>query len=104
MAGRALYPGSGGNDPFDAVGIIGTRGVDLSSREPRSSFLFADPSIIEGLARLLDIGGTLNEYNRSEDPDGIALAMDWKMIAADLQRAYERLEKQVGRSTTASPA
>ena len=30
-----------------------------------SSFLFAEPSFLEGMARVVDFGGTLNEYNRS---------------------------------------
>jgi hypothetical protein len=29
-----------------------------------SNFLFADPSFIEGTARLLDFAGTLQQYNR----------------------------------------
>ena len=61
-----------------------------------SDFLYAKPSFIEGMARVMDIGGTLNEYNAYEDPDTIALLMDWLAVGQDMRRAsaeYERTAK-----------
>jgi hypothetical protein len=52
-----------------------------------STFLFAQPSFVEGMGRLLDFAGTLNEYNRSANPDAIALGADWFAIGDDLRRA-----------------
>jgi hypothetical protein len=53
-----------------------------------SSFLYAEPSFLDGMARLLDFAGTLNEYNSSlsgEQADRIALASDWRAIGDDLR-------------------
>ncbi len=52
--------------------------------------LFARPSFIEGVARLVDIGGTINEYNTSASPvvaDCTALAGDWNQVGADIRQA-----------------
>ena len=55
--------------------------VDYTSR------LFARPSFVEGMARIFDMGGTLNEYNSSlsgEEADAIALWSDWAAIGNDM--------------------
>lgn len=55
-----------------------------------SSFLFAEPSFIEGMARVLDLGGTLNEYNSSKtakQADFFALRADWRAVGKDIQSA-----------------
>ena len=44
-----------------------------------STLLFARPTFLEGVARLVDFGGFLNDYNYAEDGDAadrIALASD----------------------------
>ena len=58
--------------------------VDYTSR------LFARPSFIEGMARIFDMGGTLNEYNSSpsgEEADAIAIWSDWAAIGQDMYDA-----------------
>ncbi|GIK61087.1 MAG: hypothetical protein HND39_01330 [Ignavibacteriota bacterium] len=60
-------------------------------------FLFSRPSFIEGIARILDLGSTLNEYNYSEseeEADARALASDWKAIGNDIKVAIDQLELQ----------
>lgn len=55
-----------------------------------STFLFASPSIWEGLGRLVDFGNALNVYNTSPSPeaaDARALEMDWRAVGADLKSA-----------------
>lgn len=57
-----------------------------------STYLFADLSFLEGMARVMDIGGTLQAYNESPTPaaaDAIAIASDWLMVGKDLQSAIE---------------
>jgi hypothetical protein len=49
-----------------------------------TDILFARPSFAEGMARIMDFGNTLTEYNRSPDPDAIAIAADWNAVAEDL--------------------
>ena len=50
---------------------------------PLSSFLFAEPSFVEGMSRVLDLGGTLNVYNVSptgKQADSRALYADWRAV------------------------
>lgn len=64
---------------------------------PRSNFLFASPSFLEGVARILDFGATLNNYNYSqsdEEADTIALWMDWAMVGNDLRSAMKIIKTQ----------
>ena len=61
-------------------------------------FLFANPSFIEGMARVLDLGTTLNEYNTSltpEEADHEAMASDWKAVASDLKAAMAEHERRL---------
>lgn len=56
----------------------------------RSTFLFATPSFLEGIARLVDFGGGLQEFNSSEDEaqaDARATAQDWAAVGDDLRAA-----------------
>lgn len=58
-----------------------------------ATFLFARPSFLEGLSRVLDLGATLQEYNSSLNPeqaDAIAQQMDWQAV----NRAWSLFEKQ----------
>ena len=55
-----------------------------------SRFLFAEPSFREGMARVLDLGGLLNEYNSSPTgrlADYFALRSDWLAVGRELSRA-----------------
>jgi hypothetical protein len=65
-----------------------------------TTFLFARPSFLEGLARSIDLGATLDEYNQSVTPeqaDLIAIRNDWEMVGEDifvsLQNEGEKLKK-----------
>lgn len=61
-----------------------------------SDFLFARPSFFEGIARMLDFGNTLNEYNYSPSEDAAdenALWMDWSMVGDDLRVGLKSVEK-----------
>lgn len=63
---------------------MGTYFVDI---QPCSDFLFARPSLLRGMAAVLDFGGTLIVYNDSvsaEVADETALKLDWAMVADDL--------------------
>ena len=55
-----------------------------------STFLFARPSFLEGLARALDIGATLDLYNASvtsKQADSLALRADWRAVGQDIRDA-----------------
>ena len=55
-----------------------------------STFLYARPSFLEGVARLIDWGNTLQEYNTVSDPkvaDYLALSADWRVVGHDLESA-----------------
>jgi len=52
-------------------------------------FLFARPSFLEGLARTIDVGGTLQEYNRCVTPeqaDACAILNDWRAVGNDMRK------------------
>ncbi|MBN2217568.1 MAG: hypothetical protein JW719_09340 [Pirellulales bacterium] len=57
-----------------------------------SLFLCARPSFVEGASRLLDFGGTLNEYNKSltaAQADYLAIYSDWRMIGLDFAQILD---------------
>ena len=55
-------------------------------------FLYARPSFLEGMARIADMGGTLNEYNACDDPDTVALMMDWLAVGRAMRQAIGDFE------------
>ena len=66
-----------------------------------SNRLFAEPSFVEGMARVLDIGGTLQEYNTSpteREADIESLRNDWRAVGADLRGAFKNYEQEVQKS------
>ena len=61
-----------------------------------SDYLFARPSFLEGMARVFDLGCTLNEYNRSMTPDqadNLALLADWMAVGVALSSAIQSAEE-----------
>ena len=62
-----------------------------------STFLFANPSCLEGASRVLDFGDTLTEYNcveGGETADWVALNADWRSIGMDMGRASLQFQEQ----------
>ena len=60
----------------------------------KSTFLFADPSFIYGLAHILDFEGTFDVYNQSLTPaeaDARALYSDWSAVGDELNEALKQL-------------
>jgi hypothetical protein len=58
----------------------------------QSSFLFAQPSHLSGAARVLDLWGQFDDYNRSDTPqeaDAKAIAADWLVVGQDIQDAMD---------------
>lgn len=63
-----------------------------------TDFLFARPSFIGGASRVLDLFGTLQEYNKSITPqiaDGRAMFGDFRAIGADLEHVIKRHEEAI---------
>jgi hypothetical protein len=74
---------------------------------PRSDFLFARPSWLSGLARLVDIFGVFDSYNRSrtgEEADARAQYTDWCVVGHDLHVAYEEIRTASGRQGELFPS
>jgi hypothetical protein len=77
-------------------------------RDPMSdftTFLFARPSFIEGLARLFGFSGSLNEYNSSPSPevaDTRAITADWMAVGADLRGAIATSGAEIEREAVGS--
>jgi hypothetical protein len=61
-------------------------------------FLFARPTFWEGMARVFDLGCTMNEYNYSSTPehaDFYAVHSDWKTVGSDILKAMATHADQV---------
>lgn len=64
-----------------------------------TDLLYARPSLCEGIARIVDLGGTLDLYNESSDgaaADRAALASDWYAVGQDLRKALIIFAKERG--------
>jgi len=62
-----------------------------------TGFLFANPSFFQGVASVMDMGGTLVEYNTSRTPqeaDARAIASDWAITGKDITAAIKSSAKE----------
>lgn len=69
----------------------------MSNYEGETSFLFATPSFMQGVASVIDMGGTLLMYNESkniQEADTRAIGNDWAMVGKDIRSAAESLAKK----------
>jgi hypothetical protein len=67
------------------------------SDELQSTYLFARPSFVEGVGRMLDLSNSLNAYNYSRDgaaADARAIYEDWHALGHDLRVALEQLRTE----------
>lgn len=61
-------------------------------KQTQTFYLFARSSFSEGMARVLDIGGTMQVYNESvssNQADAEALGRDWKMVGEDIKDSID---------------
>jgi hypothetical protein len=67
------------------------------SKKVKTDFLFAQPSLSSGAARVFDLFGQFDGYNRSDSPaeaDAKALASDWILVGQDICEAIEQYESE----------
>lgn len=86
----AWYTAGSGNKP--------PKGVRMSNRRTCSDFLFARPSFVSGVARLMDFGATFDAYNYSrneEEADACALVSDWFSVGDDVAAAVDEAEREL---------
>lgn len=58
-----------------------------------TDFLYARPSFLEGVARMVDIRNILQEYNTSSSPelaDERAIRADWHAIGNDVREVIKK--------------
>jgi hypothetical protein len=70
----------------------GTAGMNASHRRTATDFLFARPSFVSGMARLVDFGCVFDHYNNSRSPveaDVRASVSDWLSVGDDIQAAVD---------------
>ncbi len=61
-----------------------------------SDYLFAMPSLWSGMARVMDLSGSSDSYNRSSDgksADAKAIEIDWQLVGQDMYVAIEDFEE-----------
>jgi hypothetical protein len=64
-----------------------------------AELLYSQPSMLEGLARVLDVGGVFDAYNESPtsgEADQIAMMSDWYAVSSDLHHAVQRYSETAG--------
>ena len=73
----------------------------------RTDYLFAAPSFLSGVARLLDLSGRFDVYNDSDDEalaDARAIYSDWRMVGQDLAGAMTVVAREQAKpQNTAAP-
>ncbi len=60
------------------------------------ALLFARPSFIEGMGRMMDFHGSMSEYNYSSEghtADNRAIRSDWLRIGADMRFAMSEFDR-----------
>jgi hypothetical protein len=70
---------------------------ETMNKKVQSDFLFAQPSFASGAARVLDLWGQFDDYNRSETPaeaDAKAIAADWLLVGQDILDSIEYHESE----------
>lgn len=63
-------------------------------KEIKSNFLTPDENLLQGMASVLDIAGSLSIYNSSEtgeEADAKAIANDWAMIGKDIATEIDKI-------------
>lgn len=70
----------------------------MTNNEQSLTFhLFARPSFLEGLCRILDLYSSLQVYNRDRtgvEADTRALYNDWQMVGRDIESSIECYEQE----------
>lgn len=64
-----------------------------------ASLLYAQPSFLEGVGRLMDAAGLFETYNYSPTPgeaDTVLIASDWRSVGEDLRSAILDFAKDQG--------
>ena len=67
-----------------------------------TDYLYARPSILEGIGRNIDLFGILNYYNTSPDADKIAIVSDYMAIYNDFYKAYQEVICQLAAKKNAA--
>lgn len=73
--------------------------IKQMSNQIHSSALYSDSSFLRGMARVVDLFGTMNQfdsYNLKTEPDLEALKRDWEIIGIDLYDGIEQYREEVG--------
>lgn len=63
----------------------------------QSDFLFAMPSFLRGISRILDLGATGVSYNESKneiEADMKAINSDWIIVGNDIREAMDEFSKE----------
>lgn len=71
----------------------------MVSVSERTSFLFAMPSFLRGMARAIDLGDTLTVYNQSRTPeeaDALAIKNDWASVGDSLRGSIKKYQSECG--------
>ncbi len=60
----------------------------------KATNIVKSPSFLKGIARTLDLFGSLDQYKYSDDPDAELIRRDWNSIGDDLKSEIKRYGKK----------
>lgn len=64
---------------------------------PETSYLYATPTFLQGMAMTLDMSGSLTQYNENatpEEADAKAVKSDWYATGNDMRAAMKKYEQK----------
>jgi hypothetical protein len=73
------------------------KGRRVKARRTHSDFLFARPSFLTGVARLVDFGAAFDSYNSCNTPeqaDARAMFSDWYSVGDDISAAVQKMQQE----------
>lgn len=60
----------------------------------KATNILRTPSFLKGMARAVDLFGSLDEYKYTDDPDSELLYRDWMIVGKELEEQVEKYERQ----------
>jgi len=65
----------------------------MNKKRPSTDFLFAQPSMLSGQARLFDFSGSFDDYNSCDTPDEAdakAMYADWAVVGYTIESVIQQ--------------
>jgi hypothetical protein len=74
---------------------------EIFKKSPTFRLFKREPSVLEGISRILDVGSNSQKYNNSNtenEADSRALKSDWQAVGNDLRSSIKQYEQKLAKS------